>query len=628
MSHRTRLAPAAILLCAGLAVALQPKGAGAAKKPASLPSDLKLVPPDAMLFASVRVADLMANAEVKKAMQSADKEQQKALKEALRKLPVPPETIERFTVVVLLAGHKEVFPVPVFIVRTNKAYDGAKVLAALAPAKKNKALDDFVPVLRGVDERTFVFGIWSRDLARRLGVERLILPRGKGWTDEEWELKGRIGVRMLMDPSARMVAARAENHPLSAARITATRKHHVVVGMRPGALLRFVTAPTPPPVAEKKGGSELSELDLGPVSRREDEGGADTLGLLAFAPLAKAKSATLTLNVGTETTLAARMSFADAEAAKDGDTALRSALYVGREGLGMVLRELGLAKDKGPVVEMFRRAQASLRRAKVERDEATVRATVRLKVEPARLARAVVELEKAMALNRSTNNLKQIVLALHNYEAAYGRLPAQAITDAKGQPLLSWRVAILPFVEQQNLYLQFRFNEPWDSPHNKKLLAHMPSVYTAPGARTKQPHSTFYQGLAGPGAVFISAGPSMVPNAQPRPSFGRRLTDVTDGTSNTLMVVEAASAVPWTKPDDLVYDAKKPLPKLGGAFPEGFHAAFADGSVRLIGKDIDEKTLRALITVAGGEVIDRKKVPILRGPPAPTFRDVEKRRKR
>jgi hypothetical protein len=232
----------------------------------------------------------------------------------------------------------------------------------------------------------------------------------------------------------------------------------------------------------------------------------------------------------------------------------------------------------------------------------------------------MVELEKALAYNQSANNLKQIGIALHALHDSYGFFPSAGINDVKGKPLLSWRVAILPFIEQGNLYTRFRFDEPWDSEHNKKLLPRMPSVYAPPpGVKTKQPHSTFYRGLAGKEALFVVGGPSPggVAGRLPRPSFGRRMVAITDGASSTLMVVEAGEAVPWTKPDDLVYDAKKLVPKLGGAFPEGFHALFADGAVRLIKKDIDEKTLRRLITVAGGEVIDWKKVPILRGAPAP-----------
>jgi hypothetical protein len=86
------------------------------------------------------------------------------------------------------------------------------------------------------------------------------------------------------------------------------------------------------------------------------------------------------------------------------------------------------------------------------------------------------------------------------------------------------------------------------------------------------------------------------------------LKDITDGASNTIMIVEAEEAVPWTKPDELTYDPKKPLPKFGGVFKDGLHVAFADGTVRFIKKETDEKLLRALITRAGGEKVDLKQL--------------------
>jgi prepilin-type processing-associated H-X9-DG protein len=85
---------------------------------------------------------------------------------------------------------------------------------------------------------------------------------------------------------------------------------------------------------------------------------------------------------------------------------------------------------------------------------------------------------------------------------------------------------------------------------------------------------------------------------------GLQLADFTDGTSNTLMVVEAAKPVPWSKPEDLAYDPNRPLPKLGGHTPGGFNAAFCDGSVRFLTDKIKESVLRALITRNGGEVIN------------------------
>jgi hypothetical protein len=215
---------------------------------------------------------------------------------------------------------------------------------------------------------------------------------------------------------------------------------------------------------------------------------------------------------------------------------------------------------------------------------------------------------------RSANNLKQIALAFHNHNDTYNGMPAHAIYSKAGKPLLSWRVAVLPFVEGGALYREFRLDEAWDSPHNKKLLARMPRVYAPTiSGKPAKPNTTYYQVFTGPDTPF---NPRAVRAAGPVTLGGRIPASFPDGTSNTLLVVEAGEAVPWTKPDDLVYDPKKPVPKLGGLFPEGFHAALVDGSTRFLGRKIDDKALRALITPAGGEIIDWRKVPLARPPAA------------
>src|SRR5207244_2364868 len=112
---------------------------------------------------------------------------------------------------------------------------------------------------------------------------------------------------------------------------------------------------------------------------------------------------------------------------------------------------------------------------------------------------------------------------------------------ANGKPLLSWRVLILPYIEQDALYRQFKLDEPWDSPHNLKLLPLMPKIYAPVGAKPKEPHSTYYQAIVGPGAAWEHT----------KDGKGMRIQNFTDGTSNTITVAEAREAVPWTKPDDI-----------------------------------------------------------------------------
>jgi hypothetical protein len=206
------------------------------------------------------------------------------------------------------------------------------------------------------------------------------------------------------------------------------------------------------------------------------------------------------------------------------------------------------------------------------------------------------DVQKARA--SSSNNLKMIALAMHNFASGQPTpsLPPAAILSKDGKPLLSWRVALLAHGDQKALYEKFHLDERWDSPHNKALLDQIPEVYTPVIKKDEPKGSTYYQVFFGPGAVFDG-------------DVGTEFTAVRDGTSNTLMVAEAAKPVPWTKPEDLPFDNNKPLPKLGGQFKEGFHVAFMDGSVLFLDKKIDDQLLRALITRNGGEVIAADAIP-------------------
>jgi len=198
--------------------------------------------------------------------------------------------------------------------------------------------------------------------------------------------------------------------------------------------------------------------------------------------------------------------------------------------------------------------------------------------------------DEAARRERTVKNLMELGLAMHRYHDAHKEFPTAAYYNKEGKPLLSWRVAVLPYVGQKKLYEQFNLDEPWDSTHNKKLLAKMPDVF-AVGDAAKQKGATYYQVFTGKATAFDGKKGLRIPN------------DFPDGTSNTILIIEAKDAVPWTKPADLPYDAKKPLPKLGGLFKDGFHAALADGSVRFIRRTISARTLRDAITRDDGNVL-------------------------
>jgi hypothetical protein len=223
---------------------------------------------------------------------------------------------------------------------------------------------------------------------------------------------------------------------------------------------------------------------------------------------------------------------------------------------------------------------------------------------------------RAKRMNESQGNLKRMVLAVHAFHDDFKSLPPAAICDKKtGKPLLSWRVALLPYLKQEPLFKEFKLDEAWDGPHNKKLLDKMPSVYAPVGVTPKEPHATFYRVFVAPPGGRITTAWAAVPLAHT--PFGAQgagpiVRAVPDGTSNTFGIVEAGEAVPWTKPEELEYDAKKPLPKLGGLFNDGFNAALLDGAVIFVTNRLDEPSLRAFITANGDEMPELTNVDSLR----------------
>jgi hypothetical protein len=234
----------------------------------------------------------------------------------------------------------------------------------------------------------------------------------------------------------------------------------------------------------------------------------------------------------------------------------------------------------------------------------------------AALVPAVQAARIAAGRSQSTNNLKQIGLAMHNFHDAHKHLPPQAIRGKEGQPLLSWRVAILPYLGEGELYSQFRLDEPWDSEHNKKLIEKMPLTLASPhlgnalrakgmtsylAPLSKQPPAVSLVPLDDSKKPVVNGKDEMVFDLPQGTTFAR----MTDGSSNTIMVLEVhpKSAVVWTKPDDQVLDEKAPLKSLLGQPSNGFSAVLCDGSVRFISSSIDPQMFWNLLRMNDGNVI-------------------------
>ena len=188
---------------------------------------------------------------------------------------------------------------------------------------------------------------------------------------------------------------------------------------------------------------------------------------------------------------------------------------------------------------------------------------------------------------KSANNLRELGLAVYDYEATNKALPKRASKDKDGKPLLSWRVELLPYLGQAELYNEFRHDEPWDSEHNIKLLQKMPEVFRYPKSQAK-PGMTVYVAPYGAKTIWDLDIANFL--------------DVADGVSNTIMIAEVAdsAAVPWTKPDDFDMTINNLLEVFGCSIAGG-NCAFMDGSVRFVSKTIAEESFKALMTPSGGE---------------------------
>ncbi len=223
---------------------------------------------------------------------------------------------------------------------------------------------------------------------------------------------------------------------------------------------------------------------------------------------------------------------------------------------------------------------------------------------------------------QSTNNLKQILLAIHNYHVTFNAFPPPVVYGPDGKPWHSWRVLILPYLENTQLYNAYNFGEPWDSPANKRLIDQMPSVYRDPIYQNPRSSFTNYAVVVGPNTVFPDRKLKMSGKTLPLPSHGGfGIRELTDGTSNTFAVVPVSpeQKIPWTKPDDIPYE--KGI--LGLGKPDGIAApyptgddktsiapiGFADGSVYSVKDSVEPNVVEKFLTVRGGEIVNRSKLP-------------------
>jgi prepilin-type processing-associated H-X9-DG protein len=219
---------------------------------------------------------------------------------------------------------------------------------------------------------------------------------------------------------------------------------------------------------------------------------------------------------------------------------------------------------------------------------------------------AVQAAREAARRGQCAKNLQTIGLAMQLYQQKYGCFPPSFIPDENGKPKHSWRVLILPFLEKEDLYAKYRFDEPWDGPHNKALADQMPSVFRCPSSPMSDPSQTSYAMIVGP-HVF-SDGPT-----------ARRQSDIKDGPANTIMLAEAGKAdIPWMEPRDLNVEkmdfctraAEKDLRRETCEIFRNHgmvaNVLFCDGSVRpLRNESVSPKELEGMMTIDGGEPVPK-----------------------
>lgn len=203
------------------------------------------------------------------------------------------------------------------------------------------------------------------------------------------------------------------------------------------------------------------------------------------------------------------------------------------------------------------------------------------------LARQGDEFKARLKADEATHveKLGRLVKAFDAYRARHGHYPSAAVAGPDGKTLHSWRVELLPYLDEKSLFDEYKLDEPWDSEHNKPLIDKIPNIYST-SQWTGKGQAEYYV-VTGRGTLFDDAG-------------GR--DSITDSPAETILVLQGRQHMPWTKPVDIEttidHNVTRPF-----RFGEGFYAAFADGSVKFVSKETDAATVRALFTRAGGEEV-------------------------
>lgn len=571
--------------------------------------EVEMVPADAMGFAHVRLADMWrteAMAEFRKVLEKAGPEALKAIDEGF--VPAP-SSVDRATVVVIRGAPTQELP-PLIAGPTipkGPPSKGGAVTPPVPPPPPLPKAGGPPPAVKPVELSPTVFAIlafsapFDAAKVRETGFPRAVEESAGGkpiWYDSS------IGVAVHFPSDRLMVIGTG----------SAVSKYLSKPPAKEGALA--------PAIKLAAGGSRhlVAAVNMMQIHGFQDfpNGLPDEI-----SPILRAESMTFGLVVGSGAKFDLRAAYKDDATAQEAEKSLRAAAETGRKKLATMKIEMeasvngkaGAAKPR-PIKELPEAigglfglgainmldewlADPPLKR---EGSELSVTLTANSMgssyvalsaMSVGMLLPAVQKVREAAARSMDSNNLKQLALAMHNYHDANGKMPSSSwgtkFENGRQTGKLSWRVALLPYIEQGALYQQFKTDEPWDSENNKKLIPLMPKTFANPRA-IAQPGMTYYKIFVGGGAAFDHQRDTKMPASFP------------DGTTNTILIAEGGEPVIWTKPDDFEFNPKEALPKLALPGVNGINVAMADGSTRFVDLTrVSEKTLKQVIQADDGE---------------------------